>query len=366
MTVAAPTRQQQFDFSPMPLPSLPERPLVSVLIANLNYDRYLPLALDSLLSQTYDHWEAVICDDGSTDSSRDVIERYAARDQRIRCVFQPNGGQGSALNAAYLKSGGQIIALLDADDIFLPSKVEDTVNTMRRASNCGFALHFAVPISAQGDVIGAKMPYTLSQGWVAPSVLRRGGTHSGLPPASSLMFRREVTDVLFPIPSTFRSVADGYLRGLAQLVTEIVPIEKELSLYRLHSANLTGEASPTAQGFEKLLVAYRRVFDAQVEFVRRRYGTGPSDLLHFKELDEYWNYMLAIYLMGGAWPSFDPNATVEEALAGLPSHSLQLTWKMLLTLPRSVSRRLFTLWQGQYAAKRMLRPIAALLNLRQS
>ena len=54
----------------------PERPLVSVLIVNFNYERFLPEAVESVLEQTYDNYEIVICDDGSTDGSRDVIESF--------------------------------------------------------------------------------------------------------------------------------------------------------------------------------------------------------------------------------------------------------------------------------------------------
>ena len=69
---------------PMPLPPLPDRPLVSVLVANYNYARFLPAALDALLAQTYAHFEAVVVDDGSTDDSAAVVQRYADRDARVR------------------------------------------------------------------------------------------------------------------------------------------------------------------------------------------------------------------------------------------------------------------------------------------
>jgi glycosyltransferase involved in cell wall biosynthesis len=71
-------------------------PLVSVIVNNYNYARFLPDAIDSALRQTYGHVEVIVVDDGSTDESRVVIASYG---NRIRAVLKRNGGQGSAFNA---------------------------------------------------------------------------------------------------------------------------------------------------------------------------------------------------------------------------------------------------------------------------
>src|SRR6266481_6499107 len=94
---------------PMVLDPLPEQPLVSILISNYNYGTYLGDAIESALQQTYDKLEVVICDDGSTDGSRQILERYRSQDRRIIVVYQGNSGQSLALNAAFQKSAGDII-----------------------------------------------------------------------------------------------------------------------------------------------------------------------------------------------------------------------------------------------------------------
>src|SRR6266481_6272936 len=94
---------------PVELPPLSERPLVSILISNYNYGTYLGDAIESALQQTYDKLEVVICDDGSTDGSRQILERYRSQDRRIIVVYQGNSGQSLALNAAFQKSAGDII-----------------------------------------------------------------------------------------------------------------------------------------------------------------------------------------------------------------------------------------------------------------
>ena len=94
---------------PLPLSALPAQPLVSVLIANYNYGRFIDRALDSLLAQSYRHFEGIVCDDGSTDDSREVVARYARRDARIRLLEKENGGVASALNMAYRACRGDVV-----------------------------------------------------------------------------------------------------------------------------------------------------------------------------------------------------------------------------------------------------------------
>jgi glycosyltransferase involved in cell wall biosynthesis len=110
--------------SPIELSPLPARPLVSILISNYNYARYIGESIQSALQQTYSNLELIVCDDGSTDESVGVIEDYARKDPRVRLIRKVNGGQASGLNAAFAASRGAILSLLDSDDLFLPRKVD--------------------------------------------------------------------------------------------------------------------------------------------------------------------------------------------------------------------------------------------------
>src|SRR4051812_12972155 len=93
------------------------RPLVSIIVNNFNYARYLREAIDSALDQRYEPTEIIVVDDGSTDRSREIIASYGSS---IIPVYKPNGGQASALNAGFAASRGDIIVFLDADDILFP------------------------------------------------------------------------------------------------------------------------------------------------------------------------------------------------------------------------------------------------------
>src|ERR1039457_7315636 len=126
---------------PMQLSPLDATPLVSVLIANYNYGRFIGAAIESVLKQTYQVFEICICDDGSSDDSREIITGSADRDSRIKQVFNPNGGVGSALNTAWGIATGQLIALLDADDVWLQEKLSKTVQCFRANPNVGLVVH---------------------------------------------------------------------------------------------------------------------------------------------------------------------------------------------------------------------------------
>jgi glycosyltransferase involved in cell wall biosynthesis len=99
-------------------------PQVSIIIPCYNQGGFLQDALDSVLAQTHQSWECLIIDDGSIDNTAEVAASYARRDERIRCVRQPNRGLGAARNRGLAEIGGVYVQFLDADDILLSEKIE--------------------------------------------------------------------------------------------------------------------------------------------------------------------------------------------------------------------------------------------------
>ena len=91
-------------------------PAISVIIPVYNVERYLSKSLNSLLAQTFEDWEAICVNDGSTDSSERILQEYAAKDNRFTIISEANSGQSVARNTALEAAKGKYIAFLDADD----------------------------------------------------------------------------------------------------------------------------------------------------------------------------------------------------------------------------------------------------------
>lgn len=103
--------------------------LLSVIVPVYNVETYLPQCLDSILSQDYENLEIILIDDGSTDSSGAICDRYAAQDPRIHVIHQANGGAAAAKNAGLRAARGEYLTFADSDDYLEP----DSYGYMLRA-----------------------------------------------------------------------------------------------------------------------------------------------------------------------------------------------------------------------------------------
>ena len=90
---------------------------VSIVINNFNYARFVTAAVESALGQNYPNCEVIVVDDGSTNDSRELLERFAGR---VQLVFKENGGQASAMNTGFRAAHGALIVFLDSDDALFP------------------------------------------------------------------------------------------------------------------------------------------------------------------------------------------------------------------------------------------------------
>lgn len=259
---------------PIKLPQLPETPLVSVLIGNYNYARYIGETLESVLSQTYPNFEIVVCDDGSKDNSCEVIETYIQKDSRVKLVRKENGGVATALNAAYQASKGEIVCILDADDVWIDNKLQRVVEAFRSNSKCGFVIHNVIEIDGNGSLIKptAKLK-DLASGWMAPLALENGGFLKNIPPASALTIRREVASLIFPLNEAMVRHTDSLICFLAPLITEIGAVPEVLSKFRLHGANITSATALTVDAIERGHNAGKLLYQEQKKFLRNIYGT---------------------------------------------------------------------------------------------
>ena len=100
-------------------------PLVSVIMPAYNAEKYIRAAIESVIRQTYENWELIVLDDGSTDSTAQTVKRMAEGDSRIRfCPNERNMGVAATRNRGFDLARGDYVALLDSDDVWLPQKLE--------------------------------------------------------------------------------------------------------------------------------------------------------------------------------------------------------------------------------------------------
>lgn len=222
------------------------KPLVSILINNYNYKNFLNDAIDSALLQTYNHFEVIVVDDGSTDGSQDIISAYGSR---IIPVFKENGGQASAFNEGFLASQGDIICFLDADDVFLPNKLEKVVSALQSGSkSVGWCFHpLKLVDSRLSGITAASENIDKHQELSKPlefdvrhKVMRgRLGTPFVIPATSGMCFTRECLEHILPMPVEKSIVLnDSYIKFIAVGLSKGIVLEEELTLQRIHGNNL--------------------------------------------------------------------------------------------------------------------------------
>jgi len=161
-----------------------EQCLISVVMSVFNAEKYLNEAIDSVLTQTFKDFEFVIVNDGSTDSSMDIIDGYS--DKRIIKIIQENRGLSSALNAGIELASGKYIARMDADDISLPNRLEDQLKFMEQNPEFVLAGSNAYVIDSGGEYLyTSNMP--LNEEQILKSLLHTSPFYH-----SSVIYNKEV------------------------------------------------------------------------------------------------------------------------------------------------------------------------------
>lgn len=233
--------------------------LLSIIVNNYNYGRFLAESVESALSQDHSPKEVLVVDDGSTDDSRAVIARFG---DRVKPVLKENGGQTSAFNAGLCASRGDMILFLDADDYLLPDAARQAVDRLARTD--AVKVHWPLwVVDEHGRRSGHRKPTDPPpEGDLKHLIVEHGPEHPGWPPTSGNAWRRDFLERIFPIPEVEREVkvgscsADTYMTMLAPLFGTVAAIQEPLSCYRVH-----GQNDHSCLAFEKRLQRDVWVFD---------------------------------------------------------------------------------------------------------
>jgi glycosyltransferase involved in cell wall biosynthesis len=149
-------------------------PRVSIIIPTYNCAQYLGRAIDSACEQTYKDYEILVVDDGSTDDTKDVALRYG---RKVTYLYQQNGGVSAARNHAISKASGELLAYLDADDVWYPEKLERQVAYLDVHHECGMVHSEFSIINEQDEILHVRFyeetKRTVPQGYCIQKLLKR-------------------------------------------------------------------------------------------------------------------------------------------------------------------------------------------------
>lgn len=235
-------------------------PAVSVIIPTRNRAALLEEAITSVFAQTYQDWELIVVDDGSTDHTPSVVQRYDQRGHLVRYHHQVSQGPGAARNTGLALARGEFIAFLDDDDLWLPEKLGTQVGYLRRHPDVGFVYCPMRVLEPDGRWDGMKPSAAHEPTWEA--LLR----HSFIPP--SVVVRRVCFDACGAFAEHL-AVAEDY--DLWLRVGRRFPFgatTEPLAVYRRHGANVTRHM--TSRSYECHVQIFQRLRKDHAESPRHR------------------------------------------------------------------------------------------------
>lgn len=250
-------------------------PLVSVIVPAYNSARFLRQALDSALEQDYPNVEVIVVDDGSTDETCDILDTY--RD-RIVAVRQNNAGASVARNVAIERAQGEYLAFLDADDLWLPTKLSRQIAHLETNSDVGMVYsdwlewapdesgEYSLPPIPETDV-GDLSIDPENSGWLYNKFLVDCIVHT-----TTAVIRRSIVQQVGQFDLDLKRGQDYDYWCRVSRVTRIDKLQAVMSLYRIHSDSITHKPHATNYGYlvvTKALDRWGRVGPDGTETPRR-------------------------------------------------------------------------------------------------
>jgi len=249
-------------------------PKVSVLMPIFNAEKYLENAIESVLDQTYKEFELILINDGSTDNSPRIIDKYAKKDKRINLISHENRGYAAALNEGLGIARGKYIARMDADDISESTRLSKQINYLEEYENCTALFTKVQLITALGDPIADWEADTIA---TSVDEIRRIMPVENCCAHPSLMIRSEALKKFMydeaQVPSEdydlwLRLLSSGY---------ELHKINEKLLQYRIHGDSVTQTSNKNNSAQKKYIHVKQRFLYKQI--VGFKFGDIEMDVL---------------------------------------------------------------------------------------
>ena len=210
-----------------------KHPLISVIIPNHNYSKYLQESIESVLNQTYTNVELIIVDDGSTDDSINTIKRFG---DRVKLIEQSQAGVSAARNTGFRAAKGDLICFLDADDVWLPKKLEIQAKAL---SDDSIGLVYSSIFNCDDELKIVSEQQALYRGKCSDVYLAKPTSAVVLLGCSNAMIKRELIHRVGGFNTTLNTSADW---DFFRRISNIADIDFDLApqvLYRRHTGSMS-------------------------------------------------------------------------------------------------------------------------------
>ena len=259
-----------------------QQPLISVIVPVYNAEAFLDHCLESIVGQSYRHLEIIAVDDGSTDGSEMKCDRWAEQDKRIRVIHQPNGGHSAARNTGLDAMTGELMMMVDSDDVLHPDFTATLLSLMQNhdadIAVAGYTAFFGDQPDFSSRHDGQPRVYDQQEALLAV-FYQQGLTHSPW----GRLFKSSLFDgIRFPLGIIYEDLAIIY--PLLKNCHRVVAIDDVLYGYRQHESNSMRVFSPRRAA----------VLDVGEKLERQMLNEDPQylDAVRSRLLSAYFNILL--------------------------------------------------------------------------
>lgn len=229
---------------------------VDIIIPAYNAARYLHAAIDSVISQTFTDWRIILVNDGSTDETGAIANEFQRKlGDRMLVINQPNGGLPAARNAAVRNSSAEFLAILDADDVWLPGRLAESLKAFESRPEVGLSYGLITRIDADGNPMETFVGNPRNaEGNIARSIYLRKVEL----PCPTITFRRKCVEEVGLFDETMRATEDRDMWLRIAFRYQVAFIPKVIAYYRTSANSMSGDLN--------------RMFNAQRNFIQKHYG----------------------------------------------------------------------------------------------
>jgi glycosyltransferase involved in cell wall biosynthesis len=276
------------------------QPFVSVLIDAYNHEKFIEQAIVSVLEQDFaaSDYEILAVDDGSNDSSPEIIKKFAPR---VVHLTKKNGGQGSAFNYGIPRCRGGIVAFLDADDWWEPNKLSTVVTEFESYPETGAIGHGLYEVDENGNRLFLNVPdRTYSCHLRDLAEARQFLELRSFLGTSRLAVRKSVLDKILPLPEAMLIEADEFLATHAVALSGCRVLDRPLTSYRFHSGNQFQSSAPDSRKLERKFIS----IDCLAKDLPPRLRTAgiASEIVEFLTLPNQIDATRLRLSLGRGWP----------------------------------------------------------------